>query len=131
MNKDKISAIIVKHKAYQYAVDVCEGKFIVGRYIKKQCQKFLEDVNNPDCPYFLDEKEMKVVTSLTTIINMATGLKVGISAYEALADFQWFFIINALCWRYKNRPEKRRYEKSVLLIARKSGEFLPTINENL
>lgn len=113
---------ILNHKAYKYAVDVCEGKFVVGRYIKKQCKKFLEDLENENCPYFLDVKEMKVVTNLTKLVNMATGLKVGISAYDALADFQWFFIINALCWRYKNRPEKRRYEKSVLLIARKSGK---------
>lgn len=126
MNKEKVSATIVKHKAYQYAVDVCEGKFIVGRYIKKQCQKFLDDLENEDYPYYLDVKEIKIVTNLTKLINMATGLKVGVTAYEALADFQWFFIINALCWRYKNRKEKRRYEKSVLLIARKSGRICPS-----
>ena len=41
------------------------------------------------------------------------GLKVGISAYEALAGFQWFFLVNALCWYHKDNPIKRRYEKSV------------------
>lgn len=33
-----------------------------------------------------------------------------------------FFLVNALCWKYKQNPIKRRYEKSVLLIGRKSGK---------
>lgn len=56
------------------------------------------------------------------LINMASGLKAGTSTYEALGLFQWFFLVNALCWKWKATPEKRRYEKSVLLIARKSGK---------
>lgn len=122
MKKQQIDAIILKHKAYKYACDVTQEKIVAGKYIKIQCQKFLDDLENPDCKFYLDVKEVQLVTNLTKLINMATGLKVGIPAYEALADFQWFFLINALCWRYKDKPEKRRYEKSVLLIARKSGK---------
>lgn len=121
-NLNNIDPYILNHKAYRYAVDVINNKFVAGKYIKIQCQRFLDDLNNPDCKYYLDVKEMKLVTNLTKLINMATGLKVGVSAHDALADFQWFFLINALCWRYKDKPEKRRYEKSVLLIARKSGK---------
>ncbi|MED4503782.1 terminase large subunit [Bacillus subtilis] len=53
---------------------------------------------------------------------MATGLKAGTPTHDALAPFQWFFLVNALCWKYKQNPIKRRYEKSVLLIGRKSGK---------
>ena len=113
---------IKEHKAYLYAKDVVDNKIIAGKYVKKACAKFLADVNNSKCKYFIKESELELITNLTKLINMATGLKVGISAYEALAGFQWFFLVNALCWYHKDNPIKRRYEKSVLLIARKSGK---------
>lgn len=111
-----------EHQAYKYAVDVCEGNIIAGKYIKKVCQNFLDDVNNEDCKYIIDYNSVIVITGLTKLINMATGLCVGKPAYETLSGFQWFFIINALCWKHKDNMKKRRYEKSVLLIARKSGK---------
>lgn len=113
---------IRSHKSYIYAQDVASGKIISAKYIIIACKKFLADVENPNCKYKIDTEQLKLITGLTALINMATGLKVGISAKDALAGFQWFFLVNALCWFHKDRPEKRRYEKSVLLIARKSGK---------
>lgn len=113
---------IKDHKAYKYALDVTEGKIVTAKYIKIACQKFIDDVNDPNCKYFIDENKLKLITNLTALINMATGLKVGMSAHDALAGFQWFFIVNALCWYHRDNPNKRRYEKAVLLIARKSGK---------
>ncbi|PGP00472.1 terminase large subunit [Bacillus cereus] len=113
---------ILEHEAYKYAQDVVDGKIVAGKYVIKACQRFLLDLNNPDCKYFINEDDMELVTDLTELINMATGLKVGTSARQALSGFQWFFLINALCWYHKDKPEKRRFEKSVLLIARKSGK---------
>lgn len=113
---------IKSHKAYQYALDVVAGKIITGKYIKKQCKKFLEDLEDPDCKFFIDEEEMEKITNLSKLINMASGPAAGKPAHDSLAGFQWFFIINALCWKHKDNPEKRRYERSVLLIARKSGK---------
>jgi len=118
---------IRSHKAYQYAVDVAEGKIIAGKYIKKECKKFLNDIEcwlngDPDFKYFLDMNEVEKITKLTKLINMASGPKAGQTTHDALAGFQWYFLVNALCWKHKSNPEKRRYEKSVLLIARKSGK---------
>jgi len=110
------------HPSYKYAIDVIDNKIIAGKYIKIVCQQFLDELNNENSKYFLDEKEIKKITDLSKLIIMPTGIKVGISAYKALANFQWFFLINALCWKHKDNPLKRRYEKSVLLIARKSGK---------
>jgi phage terminase large subunit-like protein len=117
-----VSSYIEEHAAYRYAVQVSEKQIIAGKYIVKACNQFLEEYNNPDSKYFIDEKELKKITGLTKLINMATGLSAGVSTHDALAAFQWFFIVNALCWKHKDNPEKRRYEKSVLLIARKSGK---------
>lgn len=115
--------IIKEHKAYKYAKGVVSGEIPSGKYIIKACEKFINDIeNNEDCKYFLDTKDLKKITNLTKLINMASGLKTGLPAYKALAGFQWFFLVNALCWKHKDKPVKRRYEKSVLLIARKSGK---------
>lgn len=112
-----------QHKSYIYAKDVADGKIIAGKYVVIACKNFVRDVDdNENSKFFLDTNEMTKITNLTKLINMATGLKVGVSSYDALAGFQWFFLISSLCWKHKDNPIKRRYEKSVLLIARKSGK---------
>lgn len=118
----KLSSYTINHPAYQYAVQVVENQIIAGKYIKKTCQKFLDEHNDENSKYYLDEEDLKKITNLTKLINMASGLKVGTPTHDALAGFQWFFIVNALCWKHKDDPAKRRFEKSVLLIARKSGK---------
>ncbi|GAB6612864.1 MULTISPECIES: terminase large subunit [Bacillus] len=117
---------ILDHKSYQYAKDVVDGKIVSAKYIKKACQNFIDDIQDHNCKYFIDEEKLSLITNLTKLINMADGLRVGQSAYESLVGFQWFFLVNALCWYHKDNKEKRRYEKSVLLIARKSGKSFLT-----
>ena len=117
-----IDNYIVEHPSYQYALSVVNDDIIAGKYIKKECQKFLEDIENDDSPYYLDVDTMEMIDDLTSLMNMADGMNIGISVRDSLADFQWYFIINSLCWKHKSNPEKRRYEKSTLLIARKSGK---------
>lgn len=117
-----ISSYVTEHPAYRYATQVIEEQVVTGKYIKKACAKFLADLNDENSKYFFDEDDLKKITNLTKLINMASGLKAGTSTHDALGDFQWFFLANALCWKHKDTPEKRRYEKSVLLIARKSGK---------
>lgn len=117
-----IDNYIVEHPSYQYALSVVNDEIISGKYIKKECQKFLEDIENDDSPYYLDVDTMEMIDDLTSLMNMADGMNIGISVRDSLADFQWYFIINSLCWKHKSNPEKRRYEKSTLLIARKSGK---------
>lgn len=115
--------MIHEHPAYKYAKKVVNCEIIAGKYIKIACKNFIRDVDkNENCKYFLNTDDMEIITNLTKLINMATGLKVGVSAYEALSGFQWFFLVNALCWKHKDNKIKRRYEKSILLIARKSGK---------
>lgn len=118
-----LSDYITNHPSYRYALQVCNGKAgKAGKYVIKACQKFIDDLNDEESKYFLDEVELKKIEGLLKLANMSSGSRVGDSCYDALADFQWFFIVNALCWKHKDKPEKRRYEKSVLLIARKSGK---------
>lgn len=115
----------MKHPAYQYAIDVLNDEFPVNKYIKKTCSDFLDYMDrqdDDDFEYFFDYDFANLVTEMTKLINMASGTKAGESVHSSLAGFQWFFIINVLCWKYKENLEKRRYEKAVLLIARKAGK---------
>lgn len=117
-----------EHKAYKYAADVVNNNIKhngvpikQAKYVIKQCEKFLNDLDNND-KYYFDEDELKKITKLTKLINMGDGLKVGQSAHDALVGFQWFFIANIFCWKHRNNSKKRRYETLTLLIGRKSGK---------
>lgn len=110
---------------YTYAVEVTEDKFPSNKDIQIMAENFLMDLTaseDEDYKFFFDVKLAQKITMLTKLINMASGIKQGTPVHDSLAPFQWFFIMNVLCWKYKDEPEKRRYEQSILLIARKSGK---------
>ena len=112
-----ISDIIKNNKAYQYALWCVDDKNIkVGKYVKKQCQEFIDIVNDENSKYYIKEKELQIIEGFLKLINIMPNK----SAYENLVGFQWFFIITSLCVRRKTN-NKRRYELSILLIARKNG----------
>ena len=113
--------VIMNSPAYKYALwCVDNNNKKVGKYVKKQCQEFL-NIFTGDSKYYINEKELIVIEGFLKLINIMPQK----SAYENLVGFQWFFIINALCVRRKEN-KKRRYELSILLIARKNGKTLLT-----
>ena len=117
-----VSNTIKNNKAYQYALwCVDDNNEIVGKYIKKQCQEFLDCVNDENSDYYINEKELKAIEGFLRLINIMPKK----DAYNNLVGFQWFFIVNSLCLRRKEN-KKRRYELSILLIARKNGKTLLT-----
>ena len=110
--------ILKESKAYQYAADcVREDNVNVGKYVKKQCQEFLDCVNSDK--YYIDERSLKITEGFLQLINIMPNK----SAYENLAGFQWFLIVNVLCVKRKSN-NKRRYELSIMLIARKNGKTM-------
>lgn len=117
-----IDEYLLNHPSYKYANDVINNKITTGKYIKKEAHKFIKELENEDSKYFLDLHTLRIVDSLTSLLIMADGHKAGTTVKDSLAPFQWYFLVNALCWKYKDNPDKRKYEKSVLLIARKSGK---------
>ena len=117
-----ISDTIKNNKAYQYALwCVDDNNKKVGRYVKKQCQYFIDIVNDENSKYYIKEKELQIIEGFLKLINIMPNK----SAYDNLVGFQWFFIVNSLCVRRKTN-NKRRYELSILLIARKNGKTLLT-----
>lgn len=113
-----ITTNLINNKAYQYAVDcIREDNKNVNKYVKKQCQEFLDCIDSED--YYVDEKALKITEGFLKLINIMPEK----SAYDNLAGFQWFFIVNVLCVKRKIN-NKRRYELSIMLIARKNGKTL-------
>lgn len=113
-------------KAIEYANDCINGKEITTFEVRKQCKWFIEDLRkqkNRDYPYYLDEKELKVIEDLLKLLNYATGLGVvGKSIYEGLVNFQAFFLCNIFGWRFKKDKEKYRYRDVTLFIPRKNAK---------
>ena len=114
--------------ATQYANDVLDGKEIANRYVKKQCQLFLDDLerqHDDDFEFYLDLDEVKKVEGILKLMNFATGIGViGKSVLEGLetAQFQAFFLCNIFGWRFKSNPTKYRYRDVTLFICRKNGK---------
>lgn len=110
-------------KAYQYAVDVLEGKFPTNKYIKAICKKFLYEIDHQEeLLYYFDYETADKIINIMKLINFATGAVAGQSLYEACVGYQYFFLLNMFCWKRKDNPVKRRYEVCLLWIARKNSK---------
>ena len=113
-------------KAIQYANDVLDGKEITNKYIKKQCQLFLDDLerqHEDSFAYYVDSDEISKVVGLLSLLNFATGLNVvGKNVLEGLVGFQAFFLCNIFGWRFKANSEKYRYRDVTMFIPRKNGK---------
>ena len=49
------------HPSYKYAEDVIKGNIIAPKYVKKQCQLFLNICDNKDDKYCVNEKRVNKI----------------------------------------------------------------------
>ena len=117
---------MLMEKALQYAQDVVSGKEITTKYVKIQCQWFLRDLerqSDDDFAYYYDEKELKKIEGILSLLNYATGIDVvGLRIIDKLAPFQAFFLCNIFGWRFKSEPTRFKHREGVLFIPRKNGK---------
>ena len=111
-----------KHPAYKYAMDVAEGKVNAPKYVKLQVKEFLAIANGKDSRYMLDDSKAHTIGELLKLMVMPKGLKANSTVYDAMAGFQWLFIIAILCTVDRDNKDKRRYENAILEICRKNGK---------
>ena len=110
------------HPAYLYAKYVVNEKVNTPKFVKMQCKEWLKIANGRDKTYMIDDKKIVVINQLLQLFVMAKGLKANQTVYQALAGFQWLFIIAVLCTVERDNPDKRRYENAILEICRKNGK---------
>lgn len=128
---------IEEHPSYIYAKQIVDGtiilpplwyelngekKFIPPKYVKKQCQIFLDIANNKVSKYVIDLDRVKKIDKICKLLVMAKGIKVGKRIYDSLAGYQWLIIVASLCTMYRENKRKRRYETIILEICRKNGK---------
>ena len=116
--------MILLNKAIRYAERVVCGKEITTKEVIIQCKWFLIDLKrqDDDFKFYLDEDKLRIINNLLKLFNFATGFVAGKQVLENLADFQCFFLANIFGWRFKDKPEKFRYNDITLYIARKNAK---------
>ena len=101
---------------------VAESKINAPKFVKLQVKEFLSIANNKDSRYKIDENKVRTIGELLKLLIMPKGLKANATVYDAMAGFQWLFIIAIMCTVERENPDKRRYENAILEICRKNGK---------
>lgn len=103
--------------AYQYCKwAVAESNHRVSIYVKKQCQQWMDIVDDKDADAYVDEQTYSKITKLLHLIIHSDLQK---PMDEALEKYQWFIITALFCT--KNREDDTRFYQTALLeIARKN-----------
>lgn len=114
--------MIKSHPSYQYARRVLKGEIKAPKYVILQCAEFVSIASGKSQRYLIDEGKLRKMESLLSLMVMAKGLKAHQSVKEALAGFQWLFIVAVLCTVWRDNREKRRYQTAILEICRKNGK---------
>lgn len=101
---------------------VAESKINAPKFVKLQIKEFLSIANNKDSRYKIDENKVRTIGELLKLLIMPKGLKANTTVYDAMAGFQWLFIIAIMCTVERDNQDKRRYENAILEICRKNGK---------
>lgn len=113
-------------KSIQYANDVLDGKEIANKYVKRQCEWFLRDLerqHDDDYAFYCDLDELTKIEGILELLNFATGIGVkGKTVLEGLVGFQAFFLCNVFGFRFKANPERFKHRDVTLFICRKNGK---------
>lgn len=110
------------HPAYVYAKNVLAGKIRAPKYVVLQCSEFVFIARGKSERYVLDTDRLQKIENLLGLMVMAKGLKARTPVKEALAGFQWLFIVAVLCIVWREDRERRRYQTAILEICRKNGK---------
>lgn len=130
MNKEKVQEILYddlrQHPCYKYAKDIVDKKIVSGKYVQKECQRFLDMIDNKNSRlyklYFVDMKVVNFIDLVVSLTNFATGEFAGQSCKPYIAGFQWYILINIYAVKLRKNPKKRRFEKACVFIARKNAK---------
>lgn len=106
--------------AYQYAKWCLEdGNFYVGKYVKKQSQRWIDIADGKNPKAYFDDKAYR---KLESILSMMVHPDLGCPMSEGLEPYAWFMVTAIFCTKLSNDEGKdiRYYESALLEIARKN-----------
>lgn len=108
--------------AKDYADKVINGDIIAGKKVILAAKRYINDLKaaeDDSFPYFYDNERANKVIKFMEILPDPKTMR----AYS-LADFQRFIIANMYGWWRKDAPDKRRFRKGMLSMARKNGKSI-------
>lgn len=119
---------------YKYSKDVVSGKIISNEYVKRECEKYIDRLENKqyqdDFDFYFNMQEMKIIYGLLHYTNYATGFSTGQPIINHIAGFQAMIIENVFGWFAKDGSSQKMIQEVILQISRKNGKsFLSALIE--
>lgn len=111
-----------KHPAVEYAENVVQGTVRAPKYVKLQCEDFLNTWAGNNETYVINMTLLNKMYKILKVLKMAKGPRAGKSIYKALVGYQWLLITAVICTVERQDKRKRRYETALLEICRKNGK---------
>ena len=111
---------------YNYAKDVVDGEIIANKWVKLECQRYIDRLEGKEYDIYFDYNDCEILYSLLAIINYSTGFYANKPVIDHIAGFQAMILENIFCFYYKERDEFGNkisvVEEVYLEIGRKSGK---------
>ena len=101
----------------RYAQDVVEGRQVAGEYMRKACQRFLDDMRRPDLR--LNYKVVDRCIAFIGLLRHTTGKFSGLPFH--LQPWQQWVVANIVGWYYRDTGS-RRFSQSYIEMSRKQGK---------
>ncbi|MDR1364781.1 MAG: hypothetical protein LBJ32_04035 [Oscillospiraceae bacterium] len=111
-------------KAEEYAKTVTSNKIPAPKYVKLQCQKFLDILNNKDTKYFVNLEMFQRIENTLKLLIMPRGLKAGETIYDCSCGYQWLFYTSVLCVVYKDNPTREDTKLQSLRSEERTSKLL-------
>lgn len=111
-----------KHPAVEYAENVVAGRVRAPKYVKLQCEDFLDTWAGNNDKYIINQTLLRKIYKILKVLKMAKGPRAGKSIYKSLVGYQWLLITAVICTVEREDKRKRRYETALLEICRKNGK---------
>lgn len=111
---------------YNYAKDVVDNKIIANKWVKLECQRYIDRLDGKEDTIYFDYEDCEILYSLLAIINYSTGFYANEPILDHIAGFQSMILENIFCLFYKETDEFGLripvIEECYLEIGRKSGK---------
>jgi phage terminase large subunit-like protein len=110
--------------AYKYAKSVVDREIKAGKYIIKECERFLNDLErqfDDDFEWYFDLDTYEFIISFQDFFKFADGIKAG--QPMKMAKFQEWIVGNIFCWKHKEHGYVR-FTRAYIQIARKQGKSM-------
>lgn len=121
-NITAIPNIVRSSKAYQFAIDVLEGRIVSGQKRKQACQRFLNELelsfSDPAYPWMFDiEKGYRPIEFMERFLVPTKG------AYSRMELLPWQHFLEANMYGWVSRKTGyRRFREAIIIVGQGNGK---------